>query len=83
MIQLLFIIFIIIKSLNFIKNINKPVCKDCIHFVKPSHNDIELGKYKLFGKKNIISGEILYDYASLCRDNETECGINAKYYKNE
>lgn len=83
MIQLLFIIFIIIRSLSFIINIDKPVCKDCVHFVEPSHNDIGLGKCKLFGKKNIISGEILYEYASLCRNNKTECGINAKYYKNK
>jgi hypothetical protein len=70
MIQLLYIIFIIIKSLKFITNINKPVCVDCKHFIKSIHNDMELKKYKLFDKKNIISDEVLYEYASLCCNNK-------------
>ena len=83
MIQLLYIIFIIIKLLKFITNINKPVCVDCKHFIKPTHDDMTLGKCKLFDKKNIISGGILYEYVSVCRNNKSHCDINANHYEDK
>lgn len=85
MIQLLFIIFIITKSINFIKNENAPICTNCIHFIKHKNNNPEsndlYGRCKLFGEKNIINGEITYKYASICRDNEELCDEDGKYHE--
>ena len=62
-----------------IKNIHYPACKDCIYFIPDE--SIMFSKCSFFGEKNIITGEIEYDFADLTRDNEKKCGINGTYYK--
>lgn len=71
-----------------IDNIKPPTCVNCIHFVKysdmyssRSNVNQELGKCKLFGKKNLVSGKITYDFASSSRISENKCGIEGKYYE--
>lgn len=71
-----------------IKNLNLPTCSNCVHFIKHdtgSAYNVELhgtfGKCKLFGRKDIITGVIDYDYASMCRSDNTQCGENGKEYK--
>ena len=68
----------------FIKNLNLPSCVNCVHFLKYNNNDepqnIDLGKCSQFGKKDIISGIITYDYASICRDDKDQCGKNGAEY---
>jgi hypothetical protein len=71
-----FLFFYLIKT--FIKNFDLPVCKDCIHFLKPVHSDTYLGKCKLFGTKDIITGQINYEYAEHCR-NTDKCSKNGTY----
>ena len=39
------------------------------------------GKCLSFGEKNVVSGEVSYEYAELCRNNESKCGIKGKYFK--
>jgi hypothetical protein len=34
----------------------------------------------MFGETNLITGEIEYDYASMCRHDNTKCGIDGKYF---
>jgi hypothetical protein len=57
--------------LSFVKNIKSPICVNCINFIKPStilnDNDLEYGKCKLFGIKDVVSGKIKYEYASVSR----------------
>jgi hypothetical protein len=55
--------------LSFVKNIKSPICVNCINFIKPSilNNDLEYGKCKLFGIKDVVSGKIKYEYASVSR----------------
>jgi hypothetical protein len=72
---------------KFIKNSHLPICKNCIHF-QPSYytknNEIHMNsidKCGKFGKMNIIIGEINYDYAEFCRQDENQCGKNAKYFE--
>ncbi len=36
-----------------------------------------------FGFKDLISGEINYEYAVICRSNEKQCGLKGKYYIKE
>lgn len=84
----LFLFGLCAKHSPLIDNIKPPTCVNCIHFVK--YNDMyssranvnqELGKCKLFGKKNLVSGKITYDYASSSRISEKKCGIEGKYYE--
>jgi len=36
-----------------------------------------------FGNKNIITDKITYDYADLCRQSDTKCGEEGKYFEKE
>lgn len=62
-----------------IKNMEYPVCKDCKHFIQKE--DITLSRCSFFGEKDVITGEIKYNYADISRFNENLCGINGTYYK--
>jgi hypothetical protein len=62
-----------------IKNYRTPVCQDCIHY-RPNPFSPSLSKCSQFGTKNVITGEITYDYADLSRDNSEKCGLEGKYF---
>lgn len=49
------------------------LCGNCEH--------VMMMKCKLFGKINIINGEIHYQSCISTRLNETQCGIKGKLYK--
>jgi hypothetical protein len=42
-----------------------PLCKDCKFFI--SEKNISIGKCQKFGSLNLVTGEIQYEYASVCR----------------
>jgi hypothetical protein len=42
---------------------------------------MSFAKYKLFGEKNIITGEITYKYAELCQLNSNDCNTTGKYHE--
>ena len=73
------------KIPNFIRNMDAPSCVDCAHFIKHEtsepYNSInyQFGKCKVFGTKDVVSGQIVYDFASICRDNK--CGLDGKYFE--
>ena len=77
----------IMKQTVFIKNMDLPLCINCINFIEdkmtdpygPLQNDNENGKCKLYGEKNIVTGEIKYDYASDCRKDK-RCGLIGNYF---
>lgn len=76
-------------SSSIIKNISKPVCINCIHFIEHKTNypyddppnDKLYGKCSKFGTNNLITGEIEYDFALNSRNNQTKCGIDGKFFK--
>ena len=72
------------NSEKFIKNINIPVCKNCIYY-KPGSIDFysEYSRCNKFGEKDIITGKITYDFADSCRNNESKCGKEGKYFEEE
>ena len=70
-----------IKNTNFIKNIEYPLCKNCKYFSKGPATYDTLGKCMKFGEKNIVSGEITYEYADMVRSYINKCGIEGKYYE--
>ena len=62
-----------------IKDLNQPSCINCVHFQPTLWND-EYGKCRKFGRKNIITDEINYDYSSFARFDYNKCGFNGKYF---
>ena len=62
-----------------IKNMNYPVCKDCVYFIPDK--SITFSKCSFFGEKNVITGDIKYDFADLSR--MYKCGESGKYYKSK
>lgn len=40
----------------------------------------KMGQCSLFGKQNIVTGELEYDTALTCRSNDLKCGKDGKYY---
>jgi hypothetical protein len=71
---------------KIIKNIEFPSCKNCIYY-KPNivNNDFTsiFNKCEKFGEKNIITGKIEYNFVDLCRNDETKCGKEGKYFEEE
>jgi len=71
---------------QIIKNINFPSCKNCIYYKPDSfYSDFTspLNKCEKFGEKNIITDEIKYNYVDFCRNDETLCGKEGKYFEEE
>jgi hypothetical protein len=73
---------------SFIIKTKNP-CINCINYIKYKYsnpydeiydtNPIS-GNCRLFGKENLVTGQIEYDYALLCRIDETQCGKKGKYF---
>ena len=69
-----------------IKNINNPICKSCVHFIEHQNNNYSngqdvLGNCSLFGEKNLVTGEIKYDYAFYCRKDFEQCGEHGEFFE--
>jgi hypothetical protein len=67
----------------FVKNTTFKICKKCVNFIEDKSNDPDdtlFGRCKMFGEQNIITGEVENDNASLCRYDNTKCGIDGKYF---
>jgi hypothetical protein len=69
-----------------IKKISYPVCVNCKHFqLNNEHSDhknkVKYAKCTYFGEKDVISGEIEHEYASVCRISVYKCGEYGKYYE--
>lgn len=71
---------------RIIQRIDFPDCKSCVYF-QPRDSDSEFAnkfsRCNKFGKKNLITGEIDYNYADLNRNDETKCGEKGRYYIEE
>jgi hypothetical protein len=76
--NILFGILSTISAFN-IKNQYSPLCKTCKHFIPHNsynlESSIKFGKCGFFGEKNVLTGKIDYEYASIARKN-TDCGVN-------
>lgn len=76
---------LIVNQARHIENINIPSCRNCVHYKPYFLNDYssDLSKCEAFGKKNILTDEIKYDYADLCRKNKDKCGLEGKHFEEE
>ena len=78
-----YLIILINKTIiSIIHNKNFPSCKNCKHFIQSNIKDpsFHFGKCAIEGKKNIISGEIVHEYAIHARNDSNLCGIEGKNY---
>ena len=77
--------FLMVHQAKHIENINLPSCRNCVYYKPNFYNDYssDLNKCKAFGVKNILTDEIKYDFADLCRRDEKKCGIQGKHFEQE
>ena len=71
---------------KIIKNIEIPSCKNCIYHVPSKHGSdfsSTMSRCEKFGEKNIITDEIKFEYADKCREKESLCGNEGKYFEKE
>lgn len=76
-------LFSLVKRDIFIKNEHVTSCSNCIFFIKPTFQDSQnnlYGRCKLFGEKDIITGEVENLHALTCRKNKSLCGFGAKHF---
>ena len=70
----------------YIKGLCNPICKTCVHF-RPNLSDFQYAsaysRCAKFGHKGLVSGKMYYEYADMCRDDETKCGQDAREYKKD
>lgn len=65
-----------------IKDNELPTCRYCKYFVPFENKEqYSLGRCSLFGKKNIITGEVTYEFADICRLTPNKCGYNGSLYQ--
>lgn len=70
---------------SFIKKSN-PVCINCIHYLKYSipydeiYDKTKIGLCFKFEKENLVTGEISYEDAMICRITNSKCGETGKFY---
>ena len=67
-----------------IVNNDLPSCQNCIynkHYKYSNEYTTSLNSCMKFGKKDILTGEINYDYIDLCRKDINKCGPEGKYFK--
>lgn len=71
-------------SERIIKNADLPSCRNCIYY-EPKNDDYysNLNKCTKFGTKDIINDKINYEYANFCRNDESKCGLEGKYFVEE
>jgi hypothetical protein len=84
--KLIFLLISIVQCKQIIRNANIPSCKNCIYF-NPSYitNDFtsSFTQCTKFGNKNILTDVITYNFADSCRNDETKCGKEGKYFEEE
>ena len=82
----IFFTFLLFNSLIESKCIsNLKSCTNCIHFI-PAENPSYIGnlsKCKKFGKIDLTTRKVEYEYADFCRFNLCKCGINGQYFESK
>ena len=63
-----------------IDNMNYPICKDCKYFLQYK-SDIQLSRCMFYGKKDLITGTVVYKFADLVRSDDQKCGIKGDYFE--
>lgn len=83
--KFIYLLIYLVNCERNIRNINIPACRNCIYY-KPNIYCAfisDKSTCEVFGYKDIISGEIKYDFAHFCRNNEDKCGKQGKLFSEE
>ena len=73
---------------SFIVKTKNP-CVNCINYIKYKYNDpydeiynrkTVIGNCSIFGKQNLVTGEIEHEDALVCRIDDSKCGKEGKYF---
>ena len=73
---------------SFITKIQNP-CIKCVNYIKYTytypHDELydpitKLGNCSLFGTHNLVTGNIIYEYALVCRNHESKCGKDGHHF---
>lgn len=71
---------------KIILNEHVPSCKNCFFYI-PSTDDKDFtstySRCNKFGKKDIITNKITYDYVETSRNDFSKCGVEGKYFEKE
>ena len=82
--KIIYFLLYFVNCSPIITNVNIPSCKNCKYYNPSHYNDFtSLNKCNKFGEKNIITDEITYNYADTCRNDESKCGKDGKYFEKE
>ena len=69
----------------YIKHFSLPVCKDCVYY-RPHQEKLDpfksgdQDKCMKYGEKNVVTGEINYQYADIVRKQDLQCGLTGKHF---
>lgn len=72
-----------VVSDQFIKNAAYPTCVSCKYYFGSSSKGKSaelLSKCTKFGEKNVITGNVVYASATLCRNDSNFCGVKGNYF---
>lgn len=69
----------------WIRHLDKPPCILCEHYLPDPNESFSSasGKCKMFGGKDLHTGQILYDYANSVRRDESKCTVAGNYFVGE
>lgn len=76
-------------GVTMLQNTVHRICKDCVHFQKNDRfwrfnkNATVFGHCKKFGKTDLVSGDVELTFASLCRDDDSKCGLEGIHYESK
>ena len=88
-IGLFILIMMSIRSFSSFITKNKTHCMNCVNYIKYKYTYPEdeiyerkttVGNCSLFGKQDLITGEINYEDALICRMHESKCGIKGVHF---
>jgi hypothetical protein len=66
---------------QFIKYGDAPACVNCFYFQKSSAKDLTFSKCLKYGTKDLITGNIRYEYTTSIRDHlNTKCGTKGTHF---
>ena len=67
---------------QIIEKLDLPVCKDCKYYNKLMYpKETTVGKCYKFGVKNLVTGDIWYEYAEIRRNHHNTCGETGKFFE--
>jgi hypothetical protein len=65
-----------------IRNLKYPLCKDC-RFYKKDEMHPQFSKCMFFGERDLVTGDIIYEFSKLVRMDDLKCGEKGDYFEDK